>query len=459
MPVETLHQLILTRGLDACSEIVTAATPGQLNALLDMDLWRPARSGRDEQFDVERFGEWLEVLADADLSSAARTIAALDRDLVVEGLSRYVRVFDPGIFEPTAQSDDELTERRDAMLEGGGIGIECEVGGYLIRARRTNAWDAIVALLVALDTEYPGEFHSIMRGCRSLSNSDPEASGFHDLLLAQEQHLHDVRIGRERRRSQQGYATLADARAFLDMARHSRGARSNPIVAAYFRAADEAPESAIDTPRLALPPGESHSSEAPPEDPLFARGRELAFLANTLLAGSSVQSRPFTPREASDGAAAICHLGLEHWPTTSPATLRTDHDLITAFELGWSMLHCEVSRFAADQLIAMLGDVVPVVDPELRLRVVALRRTLMKYRDSPWQARDAAEILASLDVTAWIGVLGVLDECPIVPAALTAVCEGRRTTVSPTEFQFISTAAQLDAVRMFIHKLPEVWSR
>ena len=59
------------------------------------------------------------------------------------------------------------------------------------------------------------------------------------------------------------------------------------------------------------------------ETAYFARNRELAFLANTLLAGCSVQSRPFTPQEASDAAASICNLGLEYWPApdTFPPTL------------------------------------------------------------------------------------------------------------------------------------------
>jgi hypothetical protein len=29
------------------------------------------------------------------------------------------------------------------------------------------------------------------------------------------------------------------------------------------------------------------------------------------------------------------------------------------------------------------------------------------------------------DATAWISVLGLLDECPVLPAALTAILEGR----------------------------------
>src|SRR4029077_20859913 len=44
------------------------------------------------------------------------------------------------------------------------------------------------------------------------------------------------------------------------------------------------------------------------------RSQELAYLANTILAGCSIQARPFTALEASDAAVAVCNLGLEHWP-------------------------------------------------------------------------------------------------------------------------------------------------
>ena len=144
---ETLHQLIQYRGLDACGELVTSATPAQLTSLLDLDLWRG-----DDQFDVDRFGEWLEVLVDTGDSVAARTVAGLDTHLVIVGLSRYLRLFDPGTFEPTESSDDEPVDRNEMMnSEASGDVLECEVGGYLVRARRTDAWDAIVTLLVTLE--------------------------------------------------------------------------------------------------------------------------------------------------------------------------------------------------------------------------------------------------------------------------------------------------------------------
>jgi hypothetical protein len=133
---------------------------------------------------------------------------------------------------------------------------------------------------------------------------------------------------------------------------------------------------------------------------------------------------------------------------------------VTAFEVGWSVLHQDVSLFAAEQLISTLAEI-DRVDRDIRLGLVALRHTLVKQRDTgtPWRARDAAEILAMLDMTVWISVLGLLDECPILPAALMAILDGRTTTVSPTDFDFISTAAQIGDVRIFMRKLPDVLSR
>jgi hypothetical protein len=189
------------------------------------------------------------------------------------------------------------------------------------------------------------------------------------------------------------------------------------------------------------------------------RGRELAFLANALLAGCSVQSRPFTPREASDAAAAVCNLGLEYWPGASaPDALLIDHDLVTAFEVGWSVLHRDVSLFVAEQLVTTLPGL-RCADRDIQNGLVRLQRELEKQAGTPWLARGAADVLGLLDATACAAVLGLLDECPVMPAALTAVLEGRTSAVSPTEFDFIATAAQIGDVRLFVRKLPDLLSR
>ena len=164
---------------------------------------------------MERFGEWLELLADEGGTGAARAVAAMDDHLVTAGLSRYIRVFDPAAIAESTSSDGEPIDI-EVTPHGG---PECEVGGYLVRAIRADGWDAIVALLLALDADHPDRFHAVMSECRRLSNSTPEIDGLDDLLMEPEQLLHDVALDREHRRSQQGYITPADARAFLLMAR------------------------------------------------------------------------------------------------------------------------------------------------------------------------------------------------------------------------------------------------
>ena len=497
---ETLHRLIRHRGLESCGELVAFATPGQLTSILDLDLWRHAQPGRDEQFDADRFGEWLELLADTGGNVAARVVAALDEQLVIAGLSRFVRVFDPSAMDVPGALDADLV---DIEITPPGD-VECEVGGYLVRAIRNDAWDAIVALLLALDADYSDCFHNVMRGCRRMSNSTPEVDGLDDLLTEPAQLLYDVALDREQRRSQQGYSTPADARAFLRMARQRRGTR-NPIAAAYFRAADDsAASSDNEASDLARRPLEQTSTDESIPEALHAivdllaeaglvpqqprallegareqsrftrirplmeyvremddnahltRSRELAFLANVLIAGCSIQSRPFTAQEASDAVVGICNLGLEHCGATLPDAFLVDHDLVTAFEAGWAVLHEDVSMFVAEHLIVTLRDL-RCDDAQIQSGLAVLRRELVRQRDAgtPWRARDALDVIAMLDTPAWASLLGLLDECPVLPAALTATLERRIGAVSATAFEFISTTGQIAEVRAFMAKLPD----
>jgi len=527
---EMLHQLIRYVGLEASGELVASATPEQLTSVFDLDLWRSAQPGLAERFDADRFGEWLELLVETGEPVAARVVAALDIQLVTVGLSRYIRVFDPSTITSPASLDDDFPDPEREMTGG----FEREVGGYLVRAIRADVWDAIVALLVALDDDYPDCFHRVMGGCRRLSNSAPEVDGLDDLLTAPEQLLYDVALDRERRRSQQGYSTREDARAFLQLARQGRRRRPdgtsalNPIAAAYLRSAEQTAAS-VDDAASAVPTGAAEPAStagsvveardaiiellaeagAVPQRPRallegagsqpsrlacirplmeyvrdnddsahLARNRELAFLANTLIAGGSIQSRSFTLQEASDAVVGICNLGLEQWPARwpdhdspggaspgepsilLPRTFLVDHDLVTAFEVGWQVLHEDVCLFTAERLILALADLRRAdaeVDKELR----ALRIELLKYREAgtPWCARDALEVIAVLDLPAWVSLLGLLGECPVVPAALTAVLEGRTRSVSATAFDFISTASQIATVREFMAQLPNLLRR
>jgi hypothetical protein len=210
----------------------------------------------------------------------------------------------------------------------------------------------------------------------------------------------------------------------------------------------------------------------------LTRSRELAFLANTLVAGCSIQSRSFTPQEASDAVVGICNLGLEHWPArwletdapheastadlgvVLPGTFLVDHDLVTAFEVGWAVLHEEVCMFVAEQLIAALTDL-RCADAEIQDELHTLRIELMRQHaaGTPWRARDALDVIAMLDMPAWASLLGLMDECPVMPAVLAATLEGQTGAVSATAFEFISTTSQIGRVQEFMALLPDTLRR
>jgi hypothetical protein len=491
---EVLHRVIQTCGLEDCAEFVALATPEQLGRILDLDIWSVRSHRADETFDADRFGVWIAVLMEAGPGVAAEKLAGLDIDLVITGLARNAAVFDGAAAASYTTLDGEHVPGR-AMNRG----PVSEIGGYLIEARRTSAWEAIVDLLAFLATEHREYFHRLMRGCVRLSNGPREEDGVHDLLEDDEQDMFDLMGDREARRERQGYLTPAQAQAFLRGGRDlpldaGRPARS-PIARAYFRAIESTPAAHTDPsresdrslresrddarsplepdgvaglvevlreagvltppPRALLGPAEGLSSHLPwiqahvASEP--ASAEELAYLANAIIAGCSIQGRPFTAREASDGAVAICNLGLQNWPSHW-----SDPDLVTAFQVGWTILYRDVCMDAAERLIDVLARI-QCGDRDIQLRLDGLRHDLIQAvrNREPWRARHSLDVILMLDAPAWASLLALIDECPVVHAALSASRQ-RCRAINPTDFTFISENRQIAAMREFMASLPSV---
>ena len=380
---QLLHALVQRRGLEDCADIVALATPEQLARVFDLDLWRSAHAGGDEALDADRFGVWLEVLMESGASVAAAKLMGVDIEVIVAAIAQHVRVFD------------------GAAVARAGF----EIGGYLIEPKVSAAWDALSTLLLHIHVEHHDYFNQVMAGCRRLSNDGFELDGLHDLLGDAEQTLFDVAGDRADRREREGYLSPAQARAFLQLARQRRddvaGAR-NPIAMAYFRAIDSGPG-------LVRAKEDAQAERAQ---------QELAFLANALMAGCSIQGRPFTAAEASRAAAATWKLGAENAP-------EAEHDVVRAFEVGWRILHLDVATAAVNALLAVLPGV----------------------RD----AREALDLVMTHDMTAWATLCGLMDECPVIHAAMHAHgCH----TVDASAFEFISSNAQVASVRDFLDALP-----
>jgi hypothetical protein len=141
---------------------------------------------------------------------------------------------------------------------------------------------------------------------------------------------------------------------------------------------------------------------------------------------------------------------------TLPRAFLVNHDLVTAFEVGWAVLHEDVCLFVAGQLIVTLTDL-RCADTEIQDGLHTLRIELMRQRQAgtPWRVRDALDVIAILDMPAWTTLLGLMDECPAIPEMLVATLEGRTGAVSATAFEFISTTSQIGTVQEFMARLPD----
>jgi hypothetical protein len=499
---ELLHAIVDKYGLADCGELLLLATPNQLTALADLDLWSTVRAGSAEQFDAERFCEWIEVLADLSPEIAAERLSHLDVAVVSAGFSSCVTVWDPAVLTASVDSNagDALLDRARER------GVHTEIGRYVVIARGADAWDPIVDVLRALDEHHPEAFHRVMRACRRASNSGWERDGLDDLLVDPDQMLFDVSATREQRRECSGYLSPEQAHAFLASSRtvafSTESPRDDPAWAAYRKslAAFDDVEVGVeggDVPADRIDPISDDGAAvaavievlrdagvvgaafrallpAAPGAPVVhaalteylgrrpdsssewsARQQELGFLANALVAGSAVQGRRFDRREALDAVAAICNLGLEHWPAGWPPS--SSCGLVSVFQVGWSILHRDVSMMGAKLLLQTLQEI-RTTDRELAFGLAVLSRELRKQylSGTPWHARDRLELLSSLDLSTWAALTALFGECPVMLANVSASPDHPPLRVDPTEFQFIATAADIAAVRAFLHSLPHL---
>ena len=177
---------------------------------------------------------------------------------------------------------------------------------------------------------------------------------------------------------------MAPTRRHETDAQPEADARPDPIVELLDALRDagvvpQAPRALLDRPtgesvRLARMRDAMQAARERDELAYLRRGEELAYLANTLMAGSSIQGRPMTAQEASDAAVAVCNLGLEHWPAqwnaqpsrgdaaapaaasgSLPDDFLVSQDLVRVFEVGWSVLHHQVCVHAAERLRRCAG--------------------------------------------------------------------------------------------------------
>jgi hypothetical protein len=140
-----------------------------------------------------------------------------------------------------------------------------------------------------------------------------------------------------------------------------------------------------------------------------------------------------------------------------PDDFLVHHDLVTVFEVGWSILHEDVTQLVVQRLLVTI-DALRCTDAHALLALHALARQVRTHRETPWLTSDALDVIAILDMPAWTSLIGLFGECPVVPAALVATVEGRVGAIDAGAFDFIATKEQLEVIRTFLTRLPELLS-
>lgn len=403
LPAQALGKLIGHVGLEDAGEIVALATTEQLKQIFDDDLWHSQRPGVDETFDANRFLLWLEVMLEGGESFAAEKLTLLPEDLVTLALHKHVLVID---MDALAVVMSERQSDEDALVEKALESCLCEeIGEFRIIARVHDGWDTLLAILLALDRDHHDFLQRLLERCAHASwELIEDGGGLYDVLTSEEMLEADAAGEREDRRAESGYVAPSSAASFLALARSQdldvthESVERDPVTRAYFRqlstgtmsrsqeravsdvtvvatAADPLLHilrdaevlAAATTARLLAPaqvatpddPGGSAGERASDDtrlpftravrelaakDPTLhaQRVEELAYLANVLLAGCSLEGRSFRPVEAARAVTATCNLALERilaGASGTPVELIARHPADVLFRVGWRLLH------------------------------------------------------------------------------------------------------------------------
>ena len=411
LDARTLTKLIRCVGLEDSAPIVSLATADQLERVLDEDLWCSEAPGRDEVFDADRFGLWLEIMEETGSEFAARKVMELDENLVTLGLCRLVWV--AGLDDAALRASDDWQP-----VDGNGphkiwdSSPSHTFGSYRVIAKNQARWSAVFSLLVELNELDFDRLIRLLDRCRLISQEYIEENGglFH-VLSAEEMLAEDVSAERQERKEGRGFVTPTSAEVFL---RQSRSTTLKKIIAAkimdhgsraYLKSAKAqadavGPQTVADSSQKG-PSGSTdlkvrqfvrtlRDAEVLPasdlkmlsyggagswehhlplakamrffnqSDPdLYSqRLTELSYLSNVLIAGCGFKGRTFQPQEAAEAAFSICNLGSEYLlkqdegpredqPNDPMTALLKRHHLVKLFQLGWKILFEHVVLYTA----------------------------------------------------------------------------------------------------------------
>lgn len=374
----TLHKLVSEIGKEDAQELIAFATPAQVKDLIETEAWQPETPGAEEKFDPARFLEWLTLWEDMDESFLTDQLRGIGSDLFALALDAYTVVID---------------------IHAVGLSGDADVfSNYAVLPKDDSSWPTMQHLLSVVWDEDPDFIESALATCcrqRSLLSENTTIAAS-DVLET------DVASDRDQHRQSLGHVTPLSASVFLGAARTASiddliiDVAYDPIAASYLASArklrqeddpgdatdsngareqpdtqteDESGRQAISAllasvnispaaPSARLLAGPGAAGELYLKEALRSLGErnaeamalrldEIVYLANILVAGTTVQGGQFSEAEAVKCVYATCNLGitycLEEDPFDEEARMRSafleeEPGLIKAFRIGYHLI-------------------------------------------------------------------------------------------------------------------------
>lgn len=374
-----LNRLINYVGKEDAQELIAHATPEQVKDLIEVDVFSNSAPGREEQFDPDRFLEWLVLFEDLGPGFLAEKVVGLGEGILALTLDKHVVVVDVTRVGVT-----------DNHFEA--VAIET-FANYGVLPKDEDSWPQLREILTLVWDADPDFIETVLARCcqrRSLMSEQTHIAGNDTLDV-------DVAFEREGSRRAKGFVTPLSAAVFLGEAKGASiedlliGVTYDPVTAMHLRAIraqraarGEVHQRSADQREMAksdaepgniedllveakvLRPSAATSLLSGPRretdlelrslmralgdrdhEALEQRFDEILFLANTLVAGTSFQGRVFTEAEAVQCVYATANLGItfcrEEEPFDDDSTmLRTFLEmppgLIKAFRIGYHLI-------------------------------------------------------------------------------------------------------------------------
>ncbi|MEO7036796.1 MAG: DUF6178 family protein [Polyangiaceae bacterium] len=151
LPAQTFAALVRKVGIEDAGELVALATTEQLIQAFDEDLFVSDRAGERESLNVARFVVWLEVLLEAGDEVVANRVAELDENFVAHALGGVLLVLDHDALRDVLDDGEDGARQVDKALESA---LTEDTDGYILVAKQHDGWDAVLALVLALDRNH-----------------------------------------------------------------------------------------------------------------------------------------------------------------------------------------------------------------------------------------------------------------------------------------------------------------